>query len=57
MEEDTTSKEKHFWKTKCNEIYQLCMQMKDENDYVTEKFQEMADLSVSLMQKVNELQD
>ena len=41
-----------FWKDKCKECYQLCKEMKDENEYVTQRCKQLADMAVNLMQRV-----
>ena len=41
-----------FWKDKCSNVYDLCLEMKDENEYITQKCKDLADLAVSLMNQV-----
>jgi hypothetical protein len=43
-----------IWKEKCQELYQICLQIKDENTYLTDRCKQMAELAVSLMTQLNE---
>lgn len=39
------------WKDKCKEIYQTCLNLGDDNQYISDRCRQMADLAVNLMQK------
>lgn len=43
-----------IWKEKCQELYQICLQIKEENSYLTDRCKKMAELAVSLMTQLNE---
>lgn len=39
------------WKTKCEELYELCCEMKEDNEYITERCRQLADLAVGLVDR------
>ena len=39
------------WKDKCKEIYEICLNLKDDNEYISDRCRQIADVAVSLMQK------
>lgn len=38
-----------FWRDKCTSTYKLCLELKEENEYMTERCKELAHVAVSLM--------
>ena len=42
------------WKTKCEELYELCCEMKEDNEYITERCRQLADLAVGLVDRPTE---
>lgn len=43
-----------IWKEKCQELYQICLQIKEENSYLTDRCKQMAELAVSLMTQLSD---
>ena len=44
------------WREKCQELYQISISMKEDNEYVTERVRQLADLAVGLMNKLQQEQ-
>ena len=43
-----------IWREKCKEMADICNELKDENEYLTGKTQQLAEVSVSLLNTLNE---
>ena len=43
-----------IWKEKCEELADICNELKDENEYLTGKTQQLAEVSVNLLSTLNE---
>ena len=41
-----------MWKEKSKELYDLCITLKDENGYLTDKCKKITDIAVELMRRV-----
>ena len=44
------------WREKCQELYHICLTMKQDNEYVTDRVRQLADLAVGLMSKLQQEQ-
>ena len=44
-----------MWKEKSKELYDLCITLKDENGYLTDKCKKIADIAVELMRRAQEI--
>lgn len=53
---DDQAKTASFWREKCQSIYNLCLEIKEERDSASDKCKELADMAVELMAKLHELQ-
>jgi hypothetical protein len=41
-----------FWKDKCHQIYQLCQEMKDENQFIAQRCKQLAEMAVNMTNKM-----
>jgi len=54
--EHSTGSISTVWREKCQELYHICLRMKEDNEYLTERVRQLADLAVGLMNKLQEEQ-
>ena len=38
-----------LWKEKCKEIYQMCISLKEDNQYISDRCRQIADLAVNVI--------
>jgi predicted transcriptional regulator len=50
---ETTSNQTN-WKEKSQELYDICVQIKEENSYLVERCKQIAALAVNMMNQLNE---
>lgn len=55
LELNTNGSVSLMWKEKSKELYELCVTLKDENGYLTDKCKKIADIAVELMRRAQEL--
>lgn len=38
-----------IWKDKCKEMYEICLGLKEDNEYVSDRCRQVADVAVNLV--------
>jgi hypothetical protein len=44
------------WKEKCKEMYEICLSLKEDNEYISDRCRQIADVAVNLVHKYQQYQ-
>lgn len=46
----------NVWKEKCKEMYEICLSLKEDNEYISDRCRQIADVAVNVVHKYQQYQ-
>ena len=53
---ERTGSASSVWKDKCKEVYEICQNLKEDNEYISDRCRQIADVAVNLAEKYQQEQ-